>query len=214
MFYNGLSSLTKTILNTSAGGNFMAKPVESARALLEKMASTSYQWPSKRASVKPVTGMYELDEISSFKAQMASLTNALNKLTSFRGCQVNHYASWESFKKRKSKKWNKFNMWETKHLIRTRACQTSITQVCKITKKICMLILRIYCNLPRFCDILSTTREKEQLRRLGIHICEGAKDIEQQPLDDSKHPCYLCKQSWPHTKKHRSTNWIDRECGW
>ncbi|XP_038904498.1 uncharacterized protein LOC120090870 [Benincasa hispida] len=48
--------------------------------LLEKMAATGYNWPSERSSSR-VGGIYELEKVNALKAQMATLTNAINLLS-------------------------------------------------------------------------------------------------------------------------------------
>lgn len=83
LFYNGLSSSTKSILDTTTGGLIFSKNAQEACTILEDLATTSYNWPCERSSpiIPKAVGLYEVDEVNSLKAQMASLTNALSKLT-------------------------------------------------------------------------------------------------------------------------------------
>ena len=49
--------------------------------ILEDLANTSYNWPCERSSSIKHARVYRMDEVSSLKAQLASLTNVLSKLT-------------------------------------------------------------------------------------------------------------------------------------
>ena len=44
LFYNALNPMSKSMLDTVAGGTFMSKPVELARRLLDDMQSNHAQW--------------------------------------------------------------------------------------------------------------------------------------------------------------------------
>ncbi|XP_022874195.1 uncharacterized protein LOC111393026 [Olea europaea var. sylvestris] len=82
IFYNGLNGQTRTMVDAAARGILMAKTVEVAYALLDDIATNSYQWPSERLGVKKVAGLHEVDHITALAAQVASLTNQIVTLTS------------------------------------------------------------------------------------------------------------------------------------
>ncbi|XP_022874214.1 uncharacterized protein LOC111393042 [Olea europaea var. sylvestris] len=81
IFYNGLNGQTRTMVDVAAGGILMAKIAEAAYALLDDIATNSYQWPSERLSVKKAAGLHEVDPITALAAQVASLTNQIVTLT-------------------------------------------------------------------------------------------------------------------------------------
>ncbi|XP_022855445.1 uncharacterized protein LOC111376704 [Olea europaea var. sylvestris] len=81
IFYNGLNGQTRTMVDAAAGGILMAKTTEAAYALLDDIATNSYQWPSERSGVKKVVGLHEMDPITALAAQVASLTNQIVTLT-------------------------------------------------------------------------------------------------------------------------------------
>ena len=81
IFYNGMNAYTRIIFDVADGGTLMSKTVEAAYALLEGMATNSYQWPNKRSSMKRVASLYEVDPITTLIAQMSSLTNQITTLT-------------------------------------------------------------------------------------------------------------------------------------
>ncbi|XP_022868533.1 uncharacterized protein LOC111388104 [Olea europaea var. sylvestris] len=81
IFYNGLNGQTRTMVDVVAGGILMAKTAEAAYALLDDIATNSYQWPSERSGVKKVAGLHEVDPITALAAQVSSLTNQIVTLT-------------------------------------------------------------------------------------------------------------------------------------
>ncbi|KAJ8774906.1 hypothetical protein K2173_019910 [Erythroxylum novogranatense] len=77
MFYNGLNGQTRTIVDAAAGGILMRKTSQEACALLEDMASNSYQWPSERNSGK--RGILEVDQVTQLSTQLSALSNQFSK---------------------------------------------------------------------------------------------------------------------------------------
>ncbi|XP_075515499.1 uncharacterized protein LOC142550149 [Primulina tabacum] len=73
-FYNGLNGQTRTTVDAAVGGTNFAKSPAQAYDLLEKMTINSYQWPSERSGVKRTAGVYAVDPITSFTAQVSALT--------------------------------------------------------------------------------------------------------------------------------------------
>ena len=72
---------------------FFSKNAQEAYTILEDLANTSYNWPCEWSSpnIPKAAGLYEVDEVNSLKAQMASLTNALSKLTAGGQAQKIHH---------------------------------------------------------------------------------------------------------------------------
>ncbi|XP_022855695.1 uncharacterized protein LOC111376916 [Olea europaea var. sylvestris] len=81
-FYNGLNGQTRIVVDSAAGGALLSKTLNEAYALLDEIATNSYQWPSESSSAKKVAGLYEVDPITALAAQMSSLTNQIVVLTS------------------------------------------------------------------------------------------------------------------------------------
>ncbi|XP_062119231.1 uncharacterized protein LOC133832979 [Humulus lupulus] len=65
--------------DAASGGAFMSKSANEAYDLLEEMAMNNYQWPSERETNKKVAGVHELDAISMFSSQVATLTKQLQQ---------------------------------------------------------------------------------------------------------------------------------------
>ncbi|XP_022843229.1 uncharacterized protein LOC111366765 [Olea europaea var. sylvestris] len=59
------------MVDAAARSILMAKIAEAAYALLDDIATNSYQWPSERSSVKKVAGLHEVDTITVLVAQKA-----------------------------------------------------------------------------------------------------------------------------------------------
>ena len=81
MFYNGLNGSNRTLVDTAAGGALFKKSAEEAHNLLEEMAINHYQWPSERATVTKVAGIYEVDPIVALTAQISTLATQVAALT-------------------------------------------------------------------------------------------------------------------------------------
>ncbi|XP_062118858.1 uncharacterized protein LOC133832548 [Humulus lupulus] len=77
IFYNGLCSTTRTIIDAASGGAFMSKSTNEAYDLLEEMDMNNYQWPLERETTNKVARVHELDGISMLSAQVATLTKQL-----------------------------------------------------------------------------------------------------------------------------------------
>ncbi|KAL5548484.1 hypothetical protein UlMin_003715 [Ulmus minor] len=69
----------ETIVDAASNGALMSKTYNEAYALLERMASNNYQWPTERVPAgRRIAGVHEVSEITSLTAQIASLVNTLN----------------------------------------------------------------------------------------------------------------------------------------
>ncbi|XP_022852858.1 uncharacterized protein LOC111374418 [Olea europaea var. sylvestris] len=80
-FYNGLNGQTRIVVDSAAGSALLSKTPNEAYALLDEIATNSYQWLSERSSAKKVASLYEVDPIIALAAQMSSLTNQIAELT-------------------------------------------------------------------------------------------------------------------------------------
>ncbi|XP_062075744.1 uncharacterized protein LOC133779859 [Humulus lupulus] len=78
-FYNDLCWMTRTIIDDVACGAFMSKSANETYKFLEEMVMNNYQWPSERDRNEKIAGMHELDAITTFTAQVTSLTKQLQK---------------------------------------------------------------------------------------------------------------------------------------
>ena len=58
-FYNGLNHMSKTMLDTAAGGTIMGKPIEDVKKLLDDMQENHAQWHVERTSTKKVNAIQE-----------------------------------------------------------------------------------------------------------------------------------------------------------
>ncbi|KAL5568112.1 hypothetical protein UlMin_024687 [Ulmus minor] len=73
------NDITSTIVDAASNGALMSKTYNEAYALLERMASNNYQWPTERVPAgRRIAGVHEVSEITSLTAQIASLVNTLN----------------------------------------------------------------------------------------------------------------------------------------
>ncbi|XP_063946069.1 uncharacterized protein LOC108212402 [Daucus carota subsp. sativus] len=81
-FYNGLNAQTKMVVDASANGALLSKSYNQAYEILETIATNNYQWSSSRAQTgKKVAGIYDVDSITSMKAQLASMEHMLKNLS-------------------------------------------------------------------------------------------------------------------------------------
>ncbi|KAK0604843.1 hypothetical protein LWI29_020078 [Acer saccharum] len=71
-FYQGLTVLTRNLVDAVAGGSLMSKSMDAANDLLEEMALNNSQWGGQRQIPKKTPGVLEMDERTSVQAQLAS----------------------------------------------------------------------------------------------------------------------------------------------
>lgn len=65
-FYSGLTTITGTLVDASAGGTFMKKTKDEAYELLEDITTNNCQqlsWLSERSKLMNSTGVHEIDAI-------------------------------------------------------------------------------------------------------------------------------------------------------
>ena len=75
-FYKGLVQSTRNMIDAAAGGSLMAKTRDEAYALLDEIASNSYQWGTDRINTKKA-GIYEVEALTAIQAQIAALSKKL-----------------------------------------------------------------------------------------------------------------------------------------
>ena len=71
----------KTLVNAAAGESLMGKNIEASYELLEEMLANAYQWPSKCNAHRKIVGVHELDILTTFSSQVASLAKQASSLT-------------------------------------------------------------------------------------------------------------------------------------
>ena len=59
MFYNALNPMSKTMLDTAAGGTIMGKPIDDVKKLLDEMQENHAQWHVERTTTKRVNAIEE-----------------------------------------------------------------------------------------------------------------------------------------------------------
>ena len=57
LFYNALNTMSKSMLDTAAGGTFMGKEIEVAKKLLDDMQNNHAQWHIERTNTKKVNAV-------------------------------------------------------------------------------------------------------------------------------------------------------------
>ena len=76
-FYNGLSRPTRTLIDTSTGGEIMGKNEVEAYQILENIALNDCQWPVERATPKKPAGVFYLDMFTNLFDQVSTLFEQL-----------------------------------------------------------------------------------------------------------------------------------------
>ena len=59
IFYNALTPMSKTMLDTAVGGTIMRRPIDEAKKLLDDMQENHAQWHVERATSKRVNAIEE-----------------------------------------------------------------------------------------------------------------------------------------------------------
>ena len=57
LFYNALNPVSKSMLDTAAGGTFMGKQITEAKKLLDNMQDNHAQWHVERSTTKKVNSV-------------------------------------------------------------------------------------------------------------------------------------------------------------
>ncbi|XP_022858826.1 uncharacterized protein LOC111379639 [Olea europaea var. sylvestris] len=79
-FYTGLTPLSKSQVDASAGGSIIGKSAQQTMDLFELIVTIHSMLSSKREVPPKVAGMYELDSMISTNAQIAALTKQVELL--------------------------------------------------------------------------------------------------------------------------------------
>jgi len=75
----------KISVNAAAGGALMGKSIDTAKALLEEMASNNYHWSSERATPKRGGGRHEVDAVMHLASRVAVLAHRLDRVAASPG---------------------------------------------------------------------------------------------------------------------------------
>ena len=86
-FYNGLSVLTRTLIDASARRAILGKNEIEAYQILENIALNNFQWPIERAVSKKVARVHDLNAVTNLAAQISSLSKQL-QATQLQNSQV------------------------------------------------------------------------------------------------------------------------------
>ena len=76
-FYNGLSCLTRTLIDASVGGAIMGKNEVEAYQILENIALNDCQWLVERVAPKKPVGVFDLDMFTNLSTQVYTLSKQL-----------------------------------------------------------------------------------------------------------------------------------------
>ncbi|XP_022883745.1 uncharacterized protein LOC111400569 [Olea europaea var. sylvestris] len=79
-FYTGLTPLSKSQVDASAGKSIIGKSVQQTMDLFELIATTHSMFSSERVIPPKAAGMYELDSTTSTNAQITALTKQIELL--------------------------------------------------------------------------------------------------------------------------------------
>ncbi|XP_022849795.1 uncharacterized protein LOC111371859 [Olea europaea var. sylvestris] len=79
-FYTGLTPLSKSQVDASAGGSIIGKSVQQTMDLFELIATTHSMFSLERMVPPKAPGMYELDSTTSTNAEIATLTKQVELL--------------------------------------------------------------------------------------------------------------------------------------
>ena len=70
------------VVGASANGFLLSNSYNEAYEIIERISSNNYQWPTNRAaSGRRVTGIHEVDALTSLASQVSSISSMLKNLT-------------------------------------------------------------------------------------------------------------------------------------
>ena len=69
-FYNGLTIMSRSMLDSAAGGAFMSKTVSEAKAILESMLQNYTQWHTERAPTTSSRKVNSIEEVYSLTVKV------------------------------------------------------------------------------------------------------------------------------------------------
>ena len=78
-FYNGLNYMSRSILDSAAGGAFMTKTVSEAKAILENMLQNFSQWHTERAPTTTSRKINSVEEVDSLAAKVDAIYSYISK---------------------------------------------------------------------------------------------------------------------------------------
>jgi hypothetical protein len=77
-FYNGLNYMSRSMLDSAAGGAFMTKTVNEAKAILENMLQNFSQWHTERAPSSS-RNINSVEEVDSLTAKVDAIYSYISK---------------------------------------------------------------------------------------------------------------------------------------
>ncbi|KAG9453559.1 hypothetical protein H6P81_006463 [Aristolochia fimbriata] len=80
IFYNGITVLTRSLIDVAAGGTMNKKTPNEVYELIEEMTSNTYQYPVERSARGRVSAVHNVDHVLALQAQVESLTKQMKKL--------------------------------------------------------------------------------------------------------------------------------------
>src|SRR5262249_17668767 len=80
-FYNGLIHGHKAMIDAAAGGTLNNKTPDVAYALIDEMATNSYQWQVDRASTKKQAGVHNVDVVTALATQIELLSKKIDGMS-------------------------------------------------------------------------------------------------------------------------------------
>ena len=78
-FYNGLNYMSRSMLDSAAGGAFMTKTVPEAKAMLENMLQNFSQWHTERAPTTTSRKINSIEEVDSLAAKVDAIHSYISK---------------------------------------------------------------------------------------------------------------------------------------
>lgn len=78
IFYNGLNSATKQILDATSWVSLCSKQLSATQSLIQEMETNGYLWSSKRNKLVKWADIYEVNAITTLAAQVEAITKRLD----------------------------------------------------------------------------------------------------------------------------------------
>ncbi|XP_022872381.1 uncharacterized protein LOC111391398, partial [Olea europaea var. sylvestris] len=81
LFYNGLRTEFRNIVDASAGGSILTIEVDDAHNLFERIAENQANWLTDREAPRKAAGLHSVDAVTALAAQMEAITKKVDTLT-------------------------------------------------------------------------------------------------------------------------------------
>lgn len=80
IYFNGLNVATKKMLDAVVGGSLCSDQPEATQTLIDEMATNGYQWSSAKNKLAKISGIQEMDVLTTLAAQDEGITKRLDTL--------------------------------------------------------------------------------------------------------------------------------------